>query len=417
MGSTVRWVAGVLAGVLWSAPVGAVDPAETLYQLEIQVRVEQAQAPPQAREVLGPGARSLSAAISRRPVRRFRDGSIGYLIRFESALETLSAEAEAQQSKLQGRTFELRSFEDGEVLDIQHGRQIAGWGKGGDLMDLMLPLLSTAPPRIPKGQKVHRRVIWPFRIKQDMRWDNAVEAEWVAAEMSGRGRHRRSVLEYSGPWTLKGRDLHRERQLRYSGEGDLRGVAEFDSQGLLRHRVELERTVSITVKGVPLVAQQQVLKAELVRTRAGVPQVLAEDEVGVPLPRYLDVDRVNRVVQSVSVGLNDCAADGPAHTLPIQITVDGGGAVREVEGVSTDQCIHTALLGLRFPEHDGPDALIRFTVFRRDGTLLVSPIATLDQPAVGPLLIHPVGDWPTASLEAAAAAMGRPLSMTTDPQQ
>ncbi len=232
------------------------------FHIELEVASEMAGESAESENLFPAAVWSLELDVSMEQVRRFRDGSIGWLVRFESVSETLSVQGGAPvplDGGLAGRVVELRTFEDGEVLDVDHGSHIAGRGRGGDVLDVLFPILSPAPPRVRAGQAAHRRMIWPFRIGSAVRWDNAVQAEWTQVETRKTKQGAVHVLHYQGPWRLKGSDRRVQPLLLFNAEGQVEGTIEVSGRNgaLLQHQFEWTRVVGVREAEQAPMAQRQ----------------------------------------------------------------------------------------------------------------------------------------------------------------
>jgi hypothetical protein len=242
------------------------------FHVVLEVAVQTEGVDPDLASTFAPLRWTVDAMLSMDPVRRFRDGSIGWLIRFDKVTEFIHDDEGAKPvpiSGLEGRTVELRAFEDGEVLDVDMGAHIAGWGRGGDVLDVLLPVLSPAPPEMGWGKTGTRRMIWPFRIGREARWDNAVAAEWRNSgpikDLAGPVRR----YHYSGPWTLRGSDRRKPPGLRFSGTGELSGTVDvtFRDGRVLRHEFSGIRRVEIVRQAGDPIRQEQRFTGKLERSQ------------------------------------------------------------------------------------------------------------------------------------------------------
>ncbi len=412
------WLGWMLATGFLSAPAQGAAMPKLRYSFQVRIKTEAAQASEALTAVLGPGVWTLTGDLVVTPTQRFRDGSIGHRLRFESVEETLEGEDKSIASPLTGRTVELRTFEDGEVLDVRDGQHIAGWGRGGDWVDILLPLVSPAPPEFKKEDALHRRLIWPFRMGRVVRWDNAVEANWTRRPVArSKEVEAHDTLEYRGPWKLDGYDRRTKPPVRITGSGELSGTLDLDKEGLRTHKMVLKRTVTLTVYGGTDVVQTHLVEASLQRKEVGPTTEFRAVDLPPLAPRYLNVNRVNQVVQGAAEGLKSCEARGPELTLPIRLAVKGDGSSQILKGAENLACIRRVLIALRFPTHDGMDAAVHFTVYRRGGRFSVSPLAVLKEPKAGPVLLHPVKRAPQAVLQAAAKTLGLPPGETRPAQR
>jgi hypothetical protein len=259
---TIAQCVCVLLGLIVGAEADAREIRSERFEVQLEVTTQIVGSHQEYGERFPATRWLLDLVISMEPIRRFSDGSIGTLLRFEDVRETVSIEDElvaVSESLLMGRVVELRTFEDGEVLDVDQGGHIAGWGRGGEVLDVLLPLLSPAPPKMKWGEKVGRRMIWPFRVGADVRWDNAVLAQWTnegpIKNLAGPVRR----YQYQGPWSLKGLDRRQSPPLRLSASGEARGSLEVTvADGrVLWHEIDWTRTVAVSWGEEGAIAQEQ----------------------------------------------------------------------------------------------------------------------------------------------------------------
>jgi hypothetical protein len=337
----------------------------------------------------------VAGTLSLTATHRLRDGSIGYRVSLDTATES------GQPSPLQGRSFGFRAFEDGEILDMGDGEQIAGWRSRGDLIDLLLPLLSPAPPdRVGEGTG-HRRLIWPVRVGPKVRWDNAVEADWTIDTGLEETR-----LSYSGPYTLAGSDRRPGGRLLFGATGRLSGTLVQRADGAWSHEILLVRQVHIEVGRRAPVVQEQEIRARIEGDGLGK---IPREQGPAPAARYLNIGRVQSVVQKLPVAFAECEASQDALTLPVRIRITGAGGVGIIGAPEMPECISSRIEALVFPAHDGPPLEVRFTVYRRGGKLIVSPVVELIGVPVGPVLIHPIGGASPVTEASLSSQLGHPV--------
>ena len=150
---------------------------------------------------------------------------------------------------LSGRTAELRTFPNGEILDIGWGHRVAGAGRYLDVFEVIYPAISPTPPSLDEAEEGRRRIIWPFRDHGTLRWDNAVEALWTNQGARVRGDEKAWSIHYEGPWTTMGQERSRPSLARYRGDGHGSGTVEIDvaSGRLLSHEFEWSRTAVVSM--------------------------------------------------------------------------------------------------------------------------------------------------------------------------
>jgi hypothetical protein len=194
----------------------------------------------------------LRLQVALTPVRLFRDGSLGSIVSIESASLRVS-EGGADRSMpltLVGRTAELRTFPNGEILDIAWGDRLAGLGRYLDVFEVVFPAISPGPPTVDDGEKARRRIIWPFRGAAGLRWDNAVEAVWSNQGVRKVGEEEAWQIHYEGPWTLRGPTRTNRSVTSYMAEGQGSGTVglELSSGLLVSHDFEWQRTAVVSRK-------------------------------------------------------------------------------------------------------------------------------------------------------------------------
>jgi hypothetical protein len=194
----------------------------------------------------------LKLQLALTPVRLFRDGSLGRIVSIESA-DLRVSEGGADRSiplTLVGRTAELRTFPNGEILDIGWGGRLAGLGRYLDVFEVVFPAISPTPPTVDDGEEARRRIIWPFRGQAGLRWDNAVEAVWTNQGVQKVGEEEAWQIHYEGPWTLKGPTRVNPSMTSYMAKGQSSGTVglEINSGLLVSHDFEWERTAVVAGK-------------------------------------------------------------------------------------------------------------------------------------------------------------------------
>ena len=360
------------------------------------------------------GSWHVSGELTVEATHRNRDGSVSLRVSLVAVDGRLGAGEEAHQAAIQGRSFGMRVFEDGEVLDVSDGAYISGWDHRGDLIDVLLPLLSPAPPKLKGDAPVRRRLIWPFRAGEGVRWDNAVEAQWhreVPTDAAGR-----QVLKYQGPYQLDGWDKRPGGKLVFDGDGTLSGVISVGESAGWRHSIEMRREVRVTVGSAAPLVQRQHIRGSVERID-GAPVKRAQTiSDRAPLARYLQFSVVQPIVQGLPGALLPCGV-AEDLTLPVVLEIAGDGQVSAVVAESLPECVQQALSALQFPAHDGPLAKVRFTVYARGGRIEVSPVAELVHAPVGPVLIHPLGQWSEVQRRTMAAALGHPQAVSKPSQR
>ncbi len=196
--------------------------------------------------------------LSSTRTRRFRDGSIGRLLRFETANITVNDSPTFLD--LEGRSVEIRTFPNGEILDIVWMDKVSGHGRYMDVFGVVFQALSPAPPSLNVAEQVNRRIIWPYRVGKQLRWDNTVNAVWTNQGMVKNEEYSAWKLHYDGPWTVKGGTRFQTPEVKFAARGTGTGTVEMDARAreLLNHRFEWNRNVTVT--GRQTVTQSQAFR-------------------------------------------------------------------------------------------------------------------------------------------------------------
>ena len=251
-------------------PAGSTVDTVVRYQVEISgdfgaITVEEPGVPLQPASTV-----SLSLLLRLEPSRQFRDGSYARLVYVDGAKLTQDSEEKSldMSLELQGRTVELRTFPDGEILDVSWGEKVAGQGRYLDVFEVVFPAISPSAPTISEGQTVQRRIIWPFRDANELRWDNIVDAVWQNHGRSAEGETDSWDLSYSGAWGTEGRTRRSEPKQTFRANGQAEGTLSFErrSAELLEHQFMWHREV--VVEGATgVVTQQQRFSGRVERIR------------------------------------------------------------------------------------------------------------------------------------------------------
>ena len=222
-------------------PATAGPPAPTRFRLAIAGEFETTL--PEAPS----GTLALALEIRQEQARVFRDGSLGSLVVFEAASGTLSragGAAEAVPLELAGRSIELRTFDDGELLDVSLIEHLIGFGRYGDVFDLILPVLTPAPPALRSEREVVGRAMhWPVHLSQQHGLKNTLWAQWRLLDSDREGW----TLQYSGPWEGRGANFSAaapDARLQIAVKGEGSGEVRVSAAGQVeRHSFAWRRTV------------------------------------------------------------------------------------------------------------------------------------------------------------------------------
>ena len=189
----------------------------------------------------------------------YRDGSVGTVV----LLEELTDEGTGLVHGLSGRAMELRHFPSGEVLEVHGLDHLAGPGRNGDALDILIPLFSPKIPQVSPGKEERTLSRYPVRLDEDRGHQVEVVANWVSE--GSRKRSLATDLRYEGQLRCSGTD----RELQVSCAGGVAGEIRRDRWGgILVHDLNWTRTVVLQGPGGTLV-QEQVLEAQATRWGEG----------------------------------------------------------------------------------------------------------------------------------------------------
>lgn len=391
--------------------------------------------------VLDPALSSLSELrwtgsleLELRLARRFRDGSLGWLIRVVEARRTAPGEegpAANSDWSLQGRSVELRTFDDGEVLSVEPASQLMGSDRLGGLADVIGPLLSPHVPDIRKGRTERRTTRWALipsagtglRMRLLAEWTalgrDAKDGPWRVAWAGAVDGRARSVDSLGGDEGGEVREATVEGQA--SGEVSLLDVPRLPVPlRLVDHRLTMTRVVETRFSGAPQgpiqLRQTQVVTAtSRVRERGGAP---APDPLGdarapqglephvadrLPLDRYLDETRARAAMTALAEAMSPCAPDLPDGAYPLYFWISGAGKVLELHAEEAPapvlQCLALASERLVLPPTDDERVLVRGSVLLRQGVAGSGPgIERVPRRSELDILLLPWWESPEAAL-------------------
>jgi hypothetical protein len=190
----------------------------------------------------------LDTRITLAPSRGFRDGSVGSLLRFDTARLT-DGDGAALPITLGGRTVELRRFPDGEILDVDLVDHVTASDRLMGVFDLVFPLVSPFPPDLPKkGVGIPRVASWPILDEKRNGWYARSEVEWTLEGTEMRDGRKALRLRYVGPWTGRGKDAEGTVPVALRAHGQASGVVWYDAVtfDLLGQEFHWRRQVSWT---------------------------------------------------------------------------------------------------------------------------------------------------------------------------
>ena len=361
----------------------------------------------------GTGELHLRGQLRRTPSRVFRDGSRGWLLRFEDVQQAASAEGPWIEAGLSGRSVEMRGFPNGEILAIDDVEHIAGPERHGEVFDLLFPAVSPVVPEIDPGESSWRRNSWPMVVSNNRAWQNSLVASWTH-----QGREAGVLqLSYEGKLEGKGKDGRLEMKSEQSGQasGELRMRA--SDLKVLQHELDWTRVVEADYgERIELVQTQRLSGLiELVDEEAASidPQLgrpTSEDDAA-PTGRYLSSAEVHAMLLEQLPQLNSCyenSSEARARTELGEVYVNwriaSDGSVRDARlhesrsGLpELDACLVEAVGGLRFRAHDEAPMDIGYPFVYRDAQLQPYPMVFVKDRALHPLFV-----WLGDDAEAAA---------------
>jgi len=242
------------------------EPERFRVALSARFHVEDPEGLPQpALAALAPTTVAVDLVVERVLAREFRDGSLGWALTFSEASARFGRDTptEPLPLSLAGRTVELRTFPDGELLDVSLVEHIVGPGRLGDVLDVVFPAITPAPPPLRPGQSAGRAMHWPVRLNRDSVLLSSAWARWEAVDQT---REQRQV-RYAGPIEARGRDLIGEASATFEGSGSVSGDVWLGrrDEGLLRHVFEWERRLEARYPSGATFTQVQVYSGEVER--------------------------------------------------------------------------------------------------------------------------------------------------------
>ncbi len=209
-------------------------------------------------------------------IRRFRDDSRGDLLQIRAAQLAVATGPDAPpgpwaQSALTGLSAELRRFEDGEILAVDHSEHLVGGDRQFEVLDFILPVISPKVPSMRSGEALTTNTRWPLMLGSLGKLTGLLRADWAlegSERLEGQPCWR---IRYSGDW------LSRLRQ----GQGDRRSWVEVEAMGqasgtlwmskadggLVRHDFRWSRVLRLPLHGSAesVLAQSQAFSGSLVR--------------------------------------------------------------------------------------------------------------------------------------------------------
>ena len=232
------------------AVVGADGPAPARYLVRIGAEFGPILDPTTEAHLQDDKSAELSLRLSVVPTRRFVDGSIGQRVQIDQGALNVDGNS-FDELELVGRSIELRTFPDGEILSLGWIDRWAGPRRFMEVFEVVFPAISPAPPSLKKGETASRRIIWPFLGQHRLRWDSAVDARWTNHGSIDRGTETVWHLAYEGPWRIHGGRRSGPEAIKVTSTGDAEGQVWFDkaSGELVAHEFSWSREVHLAGAG------------------------------------------------------------------------------------------------------------------------------------------------------------------------
>lgn len=175
--------------------------------LQVETQVEDGAGQRVPTPSLPPETARWTGTLTRKAARRYRDDSIGHLVQLQDVTVSSSGAAPTP-SDLAGRSLELRTFDDGEILDIRMADHVAGPPRWGDLLLPLWAAISPTVPRILPGETASRTFAVPFLVDRSRGARVTVRTTWTylgvdKSPMDLRGHH------FSWTGVVEGRGMDR----------------------------------------------------------------------------------------------------------------------------------------------------------------------------------------------------------------
>lgn len=244
-----------------SGRLGA-EAAPVTYRFELQAAFESSVVSPEGRQTelpqLPDSSMALRGRIQRTKSRDFRDGSAGHLVQWLDVEQALTPDGPWERSELSGRSVEMRTFQDGEILDIQELEHLSHRPRYGDVYDFMFFLISPVVPRVDEGQEpVWRRASWPYLIEKGRGARTTLKATWTNLGFSDGPSGRSVKVAYEGELEGKGSDSAWGSQIALAGQATGTIDLRLPQARVVSHRFDWARTVTADFEGSGLQVQQQ----------------------------------------------------------------------------------------------------------------------------------------------------------------
>jgi hypothetical protein len=203
---------------------------------------------------------SLKLRLHWEPSRQFRDGSFGRLVEFDDAEMSVRRDGKSITIpvELTGRAVELRTFPNGEILDVSWISRVSGIGRSMDVFDVVFSALSPSPPSLKEKQSLKRRIMFPYRDANRLRWDHSVNAVWSHEGEAQLGDLTVNQIAYEGPWQTEGMTRGAAPRTKYHAVGTAEGRVLYDekSSEMVHHQFDWARQVQVIGTTGTLIQEQ-----------------------------------------------------------------------------------------------------------------------------------------------------------------
>lgn len=189
--------------------------------------------------------------------RTFRDDSIGWRVVFDELDEGPSADGPWRESGLEGRSVELRTFDDGQILAISDAAHWTGAPRHGEVFDLLLPTLSPTVPVVSEGDTAFRRSSWPFQVSSKSGLRSTLVAEYTSNGTRSESGSRRVELDYAGKLEAEGHDSRLDGELAMDGQVTGTVWMRPSDAVMVRHDATWERKVVASYASGATITQDQ----------------------------------------------------------------------------------------------------------------------------------------------------------------
>lgn len=415
-----------------TAPVRAarVSPArlqaasQLRVELDVRASTERPGSPDAAVARVEATAWSAALLLELRWVRRFRDGSTGYLVRIlEGARRAGEGGAPPEPPgswPLVGRSFELRAFDDGEILGLGPAGELLAEDRLPGLVDLLAVLLSPQLPELRRGEEEERARTWAILPSPGPGLRQRFVGRYAAQPRDAGARGEKGLPAWTFTWAGSSEGQIRGLPEAEGGRAELRGRlgGRVVVEGLARlpvplriveHQIDAHRTVRIPLAGgAGWVVQEQWVAMRSERVAVGPPAADPLPAGWLPaeldpvqrdaraLRRYPDEADAQAAVTAWIEAASSCAGALPEGAIPFRLAVRGDGRAElagQVElGPGARDCLEGAARSLSLRRTDAPSWEVAGSLLSRQGGLSAGPgVGLVPRVLKEPFL---VGSWP-----------------------